>query len=322
MSFAEAWPPLNYLTSAGKAAAPVVALTWGLLAISVAVVIIISALVAVGVWRGRPWPSPEDDLALAARGGGLRWLWIGVGVSTLALVASLVWTVATLVAVSQPPQPPPPLTIRVVGHQWWWEAVYPGPSGLAVVTANELHIPVGQPVRVELRGADVIHSFWVPQLAGKTDAIPGRTNLTWIEADRPGVYLGQCTEYCGRQHAHMGFTVVAEPAAAFAAWRAREAAPAPAPVDPAAIQGEQVFVRACGDCHTVRGTAADGRHGPDLTHLMSRGAIASGALANTPGNLAGWIANPQALKPGARMPVTFLSGPQLTAVEAYLETLE
>jgi cytochrome c oxidase subunit 2 len=311
---------MNYLTASGRAAGPVAALTWGLLVIALAVVVIISVLVMVGILRNRPDLREMSDLAEPGR-SGLRWLWIGVGLSTAALVVSLIWTVATLAAVSQPQQAPA-LTIRVVGHQWWWEAIYPGPPGRALVIANELHIPVGEPVRIELQGADVIHSFWVPQLAGKTDTIPGRTNLAWIEADRPGVYLGQCTEYCGRQHAHMGFTVVAEPAADFAAWRARQARPAPTPVGPAAIQGEQVFVHTCGSCHTVRGTAAHGRHGPDLTHLMSRATIASGALANTRGNLAGWIANPQALKPGALMPMTFLSGPRLTAVEAYLETLK
>lgn len=313
--------PLNYLSGSGKAANPVAALTWGLLAISMIVVTIVSVLVAAGAWRGRPWRGVLGDLAVARQGDGLHWIWIGVSLSTAALIVSLIWTVTTLAAVSQPPRTPS-LTIRVIGHQWWWEADYPGANpGQTIVTANELHIPVGQPVRVELQGADVIHSFWVPQLAGKTDTIPGRTNLAWIEADRPGVYLGQCTEYCGRQHAHMGFTVVAEPARDFAAWQVRQSQPAPPPATSAASEGEQVFVHACGSCHTVRGSPAHGRHGPDLTHLMSRATIASGALANTPGNLAGWISNPQALKPGALMPATYLSGPQLTDVRAYLDTL-
>jgi len=174
---------------------------------------------------------------------------------------------------------------------------------------------------VELTGADVIHSFWIPALAGKTDTIPGRTNLTWLQADRPGVYRGQCTEYCGAQHAHMAAFVVADTPAAFEAWRRGQLAPAPTPASPLTMAGARVFQAHCSACHAVRGTQADGIVGPDLTHLMSRQTIAAGALPNDGASLAGWVANPQALKPEAKMPANNLTGPQLNAVVAYLETL-
>jgi cytochrome c oxidase subunit 2 len=215
---------------------------------------------------------------------------------------------------------PPRLTIEVTGHQWWWEARYlDGAAGDTFTTANELHIPTGEPVRIRLIGADVIHSFWLPGLGGKTDVIPGQTNLAWLQTDRPGVYLGQCAEYCGVQHAHMALRVVAQPPAAFANWQRAQLAPA---AGGAQMAGEALFTAHCGACHTVRGSDAGGIVGPDLTHLMSRATIAAGTVPNTPGALSGWIANPQALKPGARMPATYLSGPQLSDTVAYLETLK
>ncbi|HEX6860756.1 MAG TPA: cytochrome c oxidase subunit II [Caulobacteraceae bacterium] len=315
--------PLNYLTSSGASTDPVTLLTWGLLLISVAVVVIISVLVARGVSRQKPWLRREKtaDVPVTREGDGLRWITIGVALSAVALVATLIWTVGTLAMVSQPPREPP-LTIRVVGHQWWWQAVYEGPTpDSRIEVANEIHIPVGQPVRIKLESQDVIHSFWVPQLAGKTDAIPGRTNLAWIQADKPGVYLGQCTEYCGKQHAHMAFRVIAERPDQFRVWWARQLLPAAPPLDPIALQGAVVFVNHCGACHTVRGTLAGGSVAPDLTHLMSRTTLAAGMVPNTPANLSGWIANPQGVKPGTLMPTTYLSGPELTAVRRYLETL-
>ena len=315
--------PLDYLTGSGPAAHPVVALTWGLTVISVVVSVIITGLVWAGVAMRRVKGAKGVTTAVPVRrgGDGLRWLTVGVGISSVALVVSLVWTVVVLAQVSNPPSKPA-LTIRVTGHQWWWQAAYdPTDAGKAFQTANELHIPVGQPVRVELVSQDVIHSFWVPQLAGKTDTVPGRTNLAWIEADRPGAYLGQCTEYCGAQHAHMAFKVIAEPAAAFEAWRQAQLQPAAATAPPDAAAGQQLFIDRCGACHTVRGTDAGGGTGPDLTHLMSRTTLASGTIANTPSGLMGWIANPQGVKPGTVMPTLYLSGTELAAVTSYLETL-
>jgi cytochrome c oxidase subunit 2 len=250
--------------------------------------------------------------------GGLRWIGIGLALTILALIAALARTVAVMAAIGAPAGQPA-LTLEITGHQWWWEVRYLGPTpDQTFVTANEIHIPTGRPVLVKLNGADVIHSFWIPALAGKTDTIPGRTNLTWMQADRAGLYRGQCTEYCGVQHAHMAAFVTADPPAAFEAWRANQLRAA-APAD---SEGETLFVQRCGACHTVRGTDAGGVAGPDLTHLMSRQTLAAGTVPNTRSGLSGWIANPQALKPGARMPAADLSGPELGRVAAYLETLK
>lgn len=316
--------PTGYLTGFGSRAYPVVHLTWGLLAISTAVVVIIALLVLAGVSRhrgGRHAYGPIGEaVVLHEEQRGMNWIIVGVGVSSIALVVSLVWTVVVLAQVNEPVGAEP-FTIQVTGRQWWWDVSYlSAEPGRVFRTANEIHIPVGRPVRFELKGGDVIHSFWVPALTGKTDTIPGQTNVTWLEADRPGRYAGRCTEFCGFQHAHMGLEVVADPPAQFAAWWANQLQNAP-PV-PAAAQGQALFVVKCGSCHTVRGTEAGGRTAPDLTHLMSRRLIAAGAAPNTPAGLSGWIANPQGVKPGSLMPTMYLSGPQLTQVRDFLETLK
>jgi cytochrome c oxidase subunit 2 len=314
-------PPLSYLVSHGPRADPVTPLTWGLLVISIAVVLIVGALVLAGSVRGRTSSllGPIGRAPLAATGGGLGWLWWGVGLSCIPLAVALVWTVAVLAAVDQP-RTPPALTIEVTGLQWWWRVRYLSSDPSQVFeTANEIHIPVGQPVRVRVIGGDVIHSFWVPQLAGKIDTIPGQTNVTWLQANAPGRYVGQCTEYCGLEHAKMQFAVIAEPPAAFAAWRAnqREAASVAADLAP----DQALFAARCGKCHTVRGSRAAGHFGPDLTHLMSRQTLAAGTLPNNPGALSGWITDPQGNKPGAKMPGQLLSGPELAEVRTYLESL-
>jgi cytochrome c oxidase subunit 2 len=315
--------PLSYLHTAGPAADPTTALTWGLIAISVAVSVVVTVLVLYGAWsrRSRIAPIAIRHVAVERRRDGVRAIWIGVGISTVLLLAATLWTVMVLAATAHPPTVPA-LTIEVTGNQWWWKARYlAADPAQTFVTANEIHIPVGRPVRVRLLSDDVIHSFRVPALAGKTDTIPGRTNLAWLQADRPGRYAGQCTEYCGQQHAHMAFTVFADLPAAFAAWQAHQLAPARPPATPQAAQGQQIVIFRCGACHAIRGTGAGGTSGPDLTHLMSRTTLASGALPNSPGGLAGWIGNPQGVKPGTRMPTLFLSGPELMAVRAYLQTL-
>ncbi|THD61417.1 cytochrome c oxidase subunit II [Phenylobacterium sp.] len=321
MGVSPAWP-MTYLKTYGPRADPVTGLTWGLMDLSLAVIVIVTGLVVVGVWMRRsrqPWPALAS-LPLGGSGGGTAWITIGVALTVLALAGALAWTVAVMAAVAAPATTA--LTIEVTGHQWWWEARYLGLTpDQTFSTANEIHIPVGRPVLLKLYGADVIHSFWIPALGGKTDTIPGRTNLTWLQADRPGVYRGQCTEYCGLQHAHMAAFVTADPPADFEAWRARQQQPAAPPPDTAAA-GEPLVVAHCGACHTVRGTGAGGVVGPDLTHIAGRETLAAGTLPNTPNGLAGWIANPQALKPGARMPATDLSGPELGQVVAYLETLK
>lgn len=320
-TFTPRWP-LGYLETFGPRADPVTALGWGLLALSCAVVVIVGVLVLWGVLAKRQRASiAPRDLPVARGEGGLRWIYVGLALTLVALIASLVWTVAVTAAVNLPAQKPA-LTLEVVGHQWWWEAIYdPDQPGRTFVTANEIHIPVGRPVQVKLTGADVIHSFWIPALTGKTDTIPGRTNLAWLQADRPGIYRGQCTEYCGKQHAHMAMFVVADPPAAFEAWRAGQLRPATDPQGADAARGAGVFQARCSACHTVRGTPAGGVVGPDLTHLMSRSTIAAGTLPNNPSTLSGWVANPQSLKPGAAMPATWLTGPELSDLRAYLETL-
>jgi len=215
-----------------------------------------------------------------------------------------------------------PLVVRVRALQWWWEVTYPGEAGPDVVTANEIRIPAGRPVRIELSAADVIHSFWVPNLAGKQDLIPGRDNVLTLTARQPGQYRGQCAEFCGMQHAHMAFMVIAEPPEAFAAWRAAQQADSAAPAGAEEAFGRRVFEqKPCGACHTVRGTEAKGTNGPDLTHLASRATLAAGMLPMTRGALAAWIADPQTIKPGNNMPMVPLTPAELQAVSAWLATL-
>jgi cytochrome c oxidase subunit 2 len=190
-----------------------------------------------------------------------------------------------------------------------------------VTTANELHIPAGQRVRLRLTSRDVIHSFWVPALQGKMDMIPGRTTETWLRAERPGLHRGQCAEYCGHQHARMALWVVVDSPDGFAAWLAQERRPAAEPLDAEAQRGRAVFqAQACAGCHAIRG-ATVGVGGPDLTHVANRRTLAAGTLDNVPGNLAGWIADPQAHKPGNLMPRVPLRAPDLHALVAYLGTL-
>ncbi len=216
----------------------------------------------------------------------------------------------------------PQLTLEVTAHQWWWEVRYRDPvAGRVFTTANEIHIPTGQPVRVILSSPDVIHSFWVPKLAGKMDVIPGVTNVTWIQAAQPGRYRGQCAEFCGLQHARMAFFVTAESPAAFAAWRQGQLAAPVAVTDPAAVQGSTVFAARCASCHTIAGTPAGGLVGPDLSHLASRETLAAGTIPNDPEHLEAWIADPAAIKPGVLMPKVPLTIAQRSQLVAYLRSL-
>jgi cytochrome c oxidase subunit 2 len=216
------------------------------------------------------------------------------------------------------------IQIRVTGHQWWWEIQYRDslPQKWAT-TANEIHVPVGRPVVLELRSSDVIHSFWAANLSGKRDLIPGDENSLWFQADSAGVYRGVCAEYCGLEHAKMAFLVVAEPPDLFARWLARQRDTAQTPTTPEARRGQEVFLASsCVMCHAIAGTPAGSRVGPDLTHLASRQTIAAGTLRNTRENLSGWILDPQAVKPGVRMPSTPMSAADLQALLTYLESLE
>lgn len=209
---ADAAAPLGYFWQAyGPAAIPTMHLGWGITALCVSVVVLVFFLLAGALLRRRP---PADERALGKEQGGLAFVYIGVGLSTVALLITLAYTLVTLEAIAQP-SPPPAFTVKVTAHDWWWEVRYEDPADAdrPVTTANEIHIPTGVPVRIELESVDVLHAFWVPQLAGKTQAIPGQVNTQWIQADVPGVYRGQCAAFCGAQHAHMGFEVVAQPPA-------------------------------------------------------------------------------------------------------------
>lgn len=253
-------------------------------------------------------------------------LGVVVGAATAATVVTLVGLTMASYVTSRHFGTVPPNAVRITltAKQWWWEAEYEAPMPAETfATANEIHVPVGRPVTFTLQSEDVIHSFWVPNLAGKQDLIPGRTSTLTVTASKPGFYRGQCAEFCGWQHAHMALLIVAEEPSAFAAWRARELKDAASPADARQQEGLDVVLRSgCVACHAIRGTPANGNAGPDLTHVAARRYLAAGTLPNTRGNLQGWIADPQGIKPGANMPRLELSADELNAVSDYLEALK
>jgi cytochrome c oxidase subunit 2 len=302
-------------------------LGWALAALTVAVAVIVAVLLVGAIVRKRPPPDEHGDRHVQGEGGGMHWVWIGTGISSVALFAALAYVMVTLESVASP-RTEPGLTIAVTAYDWWWKIDYVRAGGDPpdVTTANEIHIPVGEPVKIELRSADVVHAFWVPRLAGKTQTIPGVVNEQWIEADRAGVYRGQCSQFCGAQHAHMAFEVIAEPRAQFDAWYAHQAQPQPsaakAGADALAHAGAELFIDRCAGCHTVRGTDASGRQAPDLTHLNSRRLIAAGALPNSAQHQLDWIQHAQRIKPDSLMPSIALSASDAIALSAYLRTLQ
>jgi cytochrome c oxidase subunit 2 len=243
----------------------------------------------------------------------------GVVVPVLVLPAVFAYSLVVGVDVSRPP-PAGALTIEVVGHQFWWEVHYPDAD---VVTANQVHVPVGRPVRLEMTSEDVIHSLWVPPVAGKMDLVPGRPTTMSFQVDEAGTYLGKCAEFCGIQHARMQFVLVAQPPQEFEEHLLGLRQASATPETDLEEAGRDVFVSAgCGQCHRVEDVSEGADFAPDLTHLASRDTIAAGLLENTRGNLAGWILDPQALKPGVRMPPNNVDGEDLQALLAYLESLE
>ena len=295
----------------GRGADRIAGLWWFLLWAAVAVTVAVVVLLAVAVLRRRREKAEGEDRSLALVIGG------GVVLPVLVLPVVFVLTARTM-AQSSDRQRAARMQIEVVGHRWWWEVRYPD----GAVTANEIHIPTGEPVRVALRSDDINHSLWVPELQGKTDLVPGYTNVMWLEARRPGVYRGQCAEFCGVQHAHMAFVVVADSPDRFAAWLDNERGPAAPPPDAHLLAGQQAFLRnPCVGCHTIRGTAATATIGPDLTHFASRSSIGALTIPNNAGNLAGWIENAQNAKPGSLMPPMSLDPGDLQAILDYLETL-
>ena len=228
-------------------------------------------------------------------------------------------------AINSLSQVPPALAIKVTGHQWWWEIEYQDEETPVnnVMTANEIHVPIGRPVKMMLESNDVIHSLWMPNMHGKKDLIPTYPTTFYFQADKPGTYWGQCAEFCGYQHAKMRFTVIAQSPEEFNAWLNAQRKTPQDPTDAITARGRQIFTTSvCAQCHTIQGTGTNGRVGPNLTHIASRPYIAAGSLANTRDHLAQWITDPQRIKPGIRMPMNEYSEDDLNALVAYLETLQ
>lgn len=308
----------------GTGADRIAQLWWAMLALGTAIFVLVLILLFAALLRGRRGTNttmPDSSSGDTGRNwpifGGIALPFVMIGI-----VFGL--SIFTLSAIENP-QTKPAVKIEVVGRRWWWEVKY---TDQGITTANEIHIPVGVPVQVQLQSADVIHSFWVPELHGKMDLIPTRINNLTLQATQVGVYRGQCAEFCGLQHAHMGFMVVVQSKDDFNNWLNAQGQPAAAPTDPAAVQGQQVFMDVgCVFCHTVRGLedkSVDRSSvdlGPDLTHLDSRLTIAGASLTRNKGNLAGWVIDPQHVKPGSLMPEMSLDSEDLKALLAYLDSL-
>jgi cytochrome c oxidase subunit 2 len=308
--------PQSALDAAGFAAREIASLWW-LLASGAVVIFLV--VIGCAVYATRVAPRAHPDFAGT-------WFILGGGVVLPVVVLTLLLTHSFLLGRDlSRPLPPGALRIEVVGKQWWWEVRYLVPNrSEPVVSANELRLPVGEPVELALTASDVIHSFWLPSIAGKRDMIPGQVNRLVLEAEEEGVYRGQCAEYCGGAHALMAFYAVAAPPDEFAAWLEREAGPAVEPDDAFLQKGRELFLESgCGTCHTIRGTEAQGTFGPDLTHLGSRRSLAAGILPNNIGAIAGWIVDSQHIKPANKMPsFNVFSGEELRALAAYLASLE
>jgi cytochrome c oxidase subunit II len=312
---------LNIFAPESTPAAAIVNLSALVLIITGAIFALVAGLLAYAIVKFRATPADADREPPQVYGSTqieLAWTIVPVLI-VLVLFAA---TARVIHAIQDAPRPAAALDVTVIGHQFWWEYRYPQ---LGVVTANELHIPVSDPARprptiLTLLSADTDHSFWIPQLGGKTDLIPNRINRMWMDPGRPGIFLGQCAQYCGTQHAKMLQRVSVDPPDEFDAWiRAQRE---PAVDDAAALRGRRVFeTTACINCHTVRGTAANGRFGPDLTHLMSRTTIASGAAENTADNLRVWLSEPDTIKRGSLMPAMKLSDDELEALVRYMQSL-
>jgi cytochrome c oxidase subunit II len=268
--------------------------------------------------EGSHHPSARTEAKLRAAVG------IATGITILILFGLTIVSVSVGKIVSASVAPVGSLVIEVTGKQWWWKVRYASddPSRI-LLTANELHIPTGRPIAIRGTSDDVIHSFWTPSLQGKRDLIPGHTTLEWLQADNPGEYRGQCAEFCGLQHAHMAFWVIAEPPDHFNAWLEHQLQPAVEPSDEETRRGQEIFLKSgCVLCHAIRGTDAGAQVGPDLTHFGSRKTIAAGTLSNTKGNLAGWIADPQNIKPGTHMATVPIQSAEMQPMIDYLESLK
>jgi cytochrome c oxidase subunit II len=317
--------PTSIFDPAATPAHSVFGLSMLVLSVTLAIFLTVSGLLLYSVIRFRQRPTDSEREPAQIYGSNqieLSWTVIPI----LIVVMLFLTTTRVIWETEGAPKPSDALDVTVIGHQFWWEYRYPK---LGVVTANELHVPVSDPAKptptyLALSSADTDHSFWVPRLAGKTDVIPNRRNTMWIDPQAPGVYLGQCAQYCGTQHAKMLLRVYAQSPEDFAAWIKQQQKPAEQDLsgNPAAAEGQTVFMRsACINCHTVAGTVASGRFGPDLTHLASRDTIASGTIQNTQENLRKWVGDPNSMKPGVLMPSMHLNEHDLDVITAYLTTL-
>jgi cytochrome c oxidase subunit II len=310
--------PASALSPRGPGAERIASLWWFLLVVALVVYLLVAA---VTLWAVRGANAPRQP-----HGPPRFWPRFGVvagGIVLPLLVVPVLCVVSVRTQGGLLAAEPAAHVVEVTAHQWWWELRYVGGGANATaVTANELHVPVGRRVELRLFSADVIHSLWVPALQGKLDLIPGKTNITWLRADRPGTYHGLCAEFCGVQHSRMALLVVALPPADFDVWLEAQRRPAAAAREPDRQRAQQIFLAHCAQCHAVRGTSAFfGRGGPDLTHVASRRTLAAGALTNVKGHLAGWIADPQTLKPGNRMPRIPLPSDEFHALVDYVASL-
>jgi cytochrome c oxidase subunit II len=313
----------NALAPKSHQAKDIASLFWWMMAgawIGLAVVVALLLL----SWKRAGRRGAGEDTEGAKPGERMGWyVVVGAGIVVPIILLVALFAVSNLFVIRTTQAPAATstrLTVLVTGHQWWWEVRYPGHR--TVVTANEIHIPVRTPVRVEVRTDDVIHSFWVPQLNRKIDTLPGKTNAIELYADAVGRYRGQCAEFCGLQHAHMGLYVFAEPRARFKRWLAAEAKPAERPSGSLASHGSDAFMHGtCSSCHSIRGTSASGTTGPDLTHLADRTTIAGLTLPNTTQGLRDWVGDPQRYKPGNEMPSEHIPSAELRALVAYLRGL-
>ena len=311
---------------ASTPASEIAHLSFFVLKITGAIFVTVAGLLTYVILKFRAKGNDDSEPAQIYGSNQVELAWTVIPV--LIVVVLFLTTARVIFAIQDAPQPQAAMNVTAVGHQFWWEYRYPkqGMIEQEIVAANELHVPLSStdhptPTYIKLLSADVDHSFWVPQLAGKIDLIPNHPNDMWIDPLQPGIYLGQCAQFCGVQHANMLLRVYVDPPEKFQAWVANEAKPAVQ--DPSVADGRRVFeTEACMNCHTVRGTAATGRFGPDLTHLASRDTLASGIIPNTRDNLRLWIKNPDTFKPGSLMPAMQLSETQLNQVTDYLETLK
>lgn len=322
---AEAAPFQSALEPAGIQAAHIHELWRLTMAICGIVFVAVVAAVLIALRRApRADAATPPDLSPLARPepAARRNIVLALGLSTALLFVLIFADVLTDRALARMPLKDA-IHVEIIGHDWWWELRYTGENpSRNFTTANEMHVPVGRPVIATLRSGDVIHSFWVPNLHGKKDLIPGRTALIRFRADQPGTYRGQCAEFCGIEHALMALPVIAEPPDRYDAWADAQRRPAPEPANELQQRGRHVFLqRTCAMCHAIQGTTANAVFGPDLTHLASRQTLAAGSLPNTRGHLAGWILDPQGTKPGANMPASPLEPDEMKALLAYLETL-